>query len=153
MHNYNSKFKSKKQQPTFLEVVLLGIFRSLWFLVKLPFRGWQKKAGISPEKRNEIITKRHNIESLLNSESEIELKHAVMEADKLVDYVLKIKNYSGDTFADRLRSAEKDIAPALYNEIWQGHKVRNQLAHDDINFNKPELSEATRKLLKYTRDI
>lgn len=149
----NNKYRNKRQQPTILEMIVLGLIKGLWFLIKLPFKRLQKKAGISQEKRNEIIAKRHNIENLLNSESEIELKHAVMEADKLVDYVLKMKNYHGETFADRLRSAEADIDQSTYQSIWNGHKVRNQLAHDETNFSKHELSEATRKLLKYTRDI
>lgn len=137
-----------------LEVVVVGIFKGLWFLIKLPFKGIQRKKGISAEDRNQIIIKRQEIENLLNSESEIELKHAVMEADKLLDHVLKIKGYQGETFADRVRSAEGDIDKRLYNDIWQGHKIRNQLAHEtEYRIQITELREATKKLLEYTRQI
>jgi hypothetical protein len=153
--NYqNRNYKKKPQGPTLLEVIFVGIFKALWFLIKLPFRGIKKKQGITGENRTYIITKRQEIESLLNSESEIELKHAVMEADKLVDHVLRIKGHQGETFADRLRSAQGAIESNLYDKIWQGHKVRNQLAHEnELRITNNELREAANKLLSYIRTV
>lgn len=150
----NGNYKKKNEGPTILEVIFVGIFKALWFLIKLPFKGIKKKQGITGENRTYIITKRQEIESLLNSESEIELKHAVMEADKLVDYILKLKNYAGETFADRMRSAQGAIDSNMCDRIWQGHKVRNQLAHEnELQITKQELREATNKLLSYTKSI
>lgn len=150
----NGSYKKKNESPTILEVIFVGIFKALWFLIKLPFRGIKKKQGISTENKTYIITKRQEIESLLASESEIELKHAVMEADKLVDYILKLKNYAGETFADRMRSAQGAIDSNTCDRIWQGHKIRNQLAHEQgFQISKQELREATSKLLNYTKSI
>ncbi|MFA4996051.1 MAG: hypothetical protein WC536_02830 [Patescibacteria group bacterium] len=145
---------SKKQSKTFLEIALVGIMRALWFLIKLPFKGMAKKKGISVAERNEITLRRHKIESLLNSNSEIELKHAVLEADKLVDHILKLKGYEGDTFADKLRSAEESMSHLTYNEIWQGHKIRNRIAHEnELRITNQELRTAADKLLKFTKSI
>jgi len=145
---------SKKQSKTFLEVALVGILRGLWFLIKLPFKGIAKKTGISAAELNEITARRHKIESLLNSSSEIELKHAVLEADKLVDHILKLKGYEGDTFAERLRSAEEYIDRNIYQSIWEGHKIRNQIAHEhELRITNQELRAAADKLLKFTKSI
>lgn len=137
-----------------LEVIFSGLFRGLWWLVSLPFkkRGGRKRE-ISIADRNDIVSKRMKIEELLSSDSEIELKHSVMEADKLVDKILKLKNYSGDTFADRLRSAEKHINRNMYESIWYGHKIRNQIAHDSEEISRESLVGAARKLLAYTKEI
>lgn len=147
--NYYKKHKSN--QPTVLETIVVGIGRGLWWLVSLPFRKRGKKAGLSAPDKNHIIKKRQEIESLLNSNSIIELKHAVLEADKLVDFVLKKKGYRGETFADRLRGAEPHINHDMYQNIWNGHKIRNQIAHDDDNIQKPVLIFASNKLLDFIR--
>lgn len=147
-----SSKKYKNQGPTILETIIVGIAKGLWYLVSLPFKGKTGRRGMSQADRNEINAKRHEIESLLNSDNEYELRHAVMEADKLVDHVLKIKNYQGDTFADRLRSAEHHIDRATYQSIWEGHKVRNTLAHEhDARIGKSEIKQAINNLLKYLK--
>jgi hypothetical protein len=153
--NYqNRNYRKKQQGSTILEVIFVGIFKVLWFLIKLPFKGVKKKQRITGENRTYIIMKQQEIEGLLNSESEIELKHAVMEADKLVDYILKLKNYAGETFSDRMRSAQGAIDSNTCDRIWQGHKVRNQLAHEnELQITKRELRDATNKLLNYTKSI
>lgn len=141
--------KHKPQQPTVLETIVVGFGRGLWWLVSLLFRKKGRKGGLSVEDRNYIIRKRQEIESLLNSENDIKLKHAVMEADKLVDFILRKKDYRGDTFADRLRSAEQYMDQSTYQNLWDGHKIRNQIAHDDANINLQTLISAAQKLLSY----
>lgn len=145
MANHN-----KKNQRTVLEVIFVGFFRGLWWLVSLPFKKRGRKAGLTSADRNHIISKRQEIESLLSSDSIIELKHAVLEADKLVDFIFKIKGYGGETFADRLRSAEKFMDRGTYESLWYGHKIRNQIAHDDNKIEKSVLVSSARKLLNYS---
>lgn len=56
------------------------------------------------------------------------LRQAVMEADKLLDYVLQGKGYRGDTMAERMRSANRQFTRR--NDVWAAHKLRNALAHE-----------------------
>ena len=136
----------KKNQPTVLESLIVGIGRGIWFLVSLPFRK-RKKAGLSSEDRNYIIKKRYEVKVMLKSDNNYELRHAVIEADKLVDFILRKKGYGGKTFADRLRNAEGNINHNLYQNIWHGHKIRNQIAHDDSDINKEILIRSAKILL------
>ena len=53
---------------------------------------------------------------------------AVSEADKLFDYVLKAKGFPGETMAERLKRAERQLTDR--NGVWQAHKLRNSLAHE-----------------------
>ncbi|MBP6005694.1 hypothetical protein KA531_02230 [Candidatus Saccharibacteria bacterium] len=52
---------------------------------------------------------------------------AVIEADKLLDYVLKGVSSKGG-FTDRLKSQEYRLKNA--QSIWDAHKLRNRLVHD-----------------------
>jgi len=148
----NNRYKS---QPTVLETILVGLFKALWFLITLPFKGLKRgKKGLSLEERNYITEKRLKIEGMLKSDNDIELKHAVMEADKLVDYTFQQKNYPGMTFADRLRAAEQSMPRNIYNDLWNGHKIRNQLAHEnELRITNQELRDAAKKLLNYLKQI
>lgn len=146
-------YKGNKNQQTVLGTIVLGLFRGLWWLVSLPFKGLRKKETISLEDKQYIIAKRRQIDELTKSDNQIELRHAVLEADKLVDFVLKKKNYSGQTFADRLRSAENNIPKNVYNNIWDGHKLRNQIAHEDGQINNLALKQAVKNLLSYVEVI
>src|SRR5688572_13906932 len=56
------------------------------------------------------------------------LKNSIVEADKLLDHVMKQKGYAGATMADRLRHAESRFTKI--NAVWSAHKLRNALAHE-----------------------
>ncbi len=55
-------------------------------------------------------------------------KLAVIEADKLVDNVLKSMVIPGETMGERLKAAAYKY-PKI-REVWPAHKLRNQLVHD-----------------------
>ena len=145
-----SKKYYNKDQHTVAEVIVVGIARALWWLIRLPFKGLKKpKSGINNIDRNYILKKKSEVSEMLKSDNEYETKHAIMEADKLVDFLLKKKGYDGHSFADRLRAAKANIEPRLYDEVWRGHKVRNKVAHDERDINPKVIKEATQMLLKY----
>lgn len=65
----------------------------------------------------------------MDSAKESEWKLAVIEADKLVDGVLKRAGFPGDTLGERLMNISSDQLQALQG-LWEAHKVRNRLAHE-----------------------
>jgi len=149
--------RRKEYEPTMLETIISGLFKAIWWLLTLPFKGFQrgKRGGISVQDRNNIAAKRNEIVTILqNSQSPIELRHAVSEADKLVDYALQIKGYAGNTMADRLKNARDYIDRDMYNEIWDGHIVRNKIAHQqDFELQNSEYKVAANKLLNYLKTL
>lgn len=55
-------------------------------------------------------------------------KLAIIEADKLVDTVLRKVGFPGETMAERLKVAEYQY-PAI-KQMWTAHRWRNQLVHE-----------------------
>lgn len=53
---------------------------------------------------------------------------AIFEADKLLDHALKNRGYRGDTMGERLKGASKAFMNT--NAVWDAHKLRNRLAHE-----------------------
>ncbi|OGN00985.1 MAG: hypothetical protein A3I26_02540 [Candidatus Yanofskybacteria bacterium RIFCSPLOWO2_02_FULL_43_10] len=72
------------------------------------------------------------IERHINSTREAEWKFAVIEADKLVDELLKGAGFPGDTMGDRLMNIQPGQLTTLQN-LWEAHKIRNRLVHD-VNY-------------------
>jgi hypothetical protein len=80
----------------------------------------------SPKK---LIKKWSKIEKRLKSDQEAELKLAVIEADKFLDDILKRIGYFGKDMGERLRKINSSQI-ANIDDIWQAHKVRNNIVHD-----------------------
>lgn len=57
-------------------------------------------------------------------------KYSIIEADKIVDTVLRRAGLQGNSMADRLRRTEKMVIRRVYQEMWEAHKLRNQLVHE-----------------------
>jgi len=68
------------------------------------------------------------INELLDYGQEMNYKLAVIEADKLLDFVMKASYFQGLTMADRLRFGSYRF-PEL-KKVWWAHKVRNLVVHE-----------------------
>lgn len=83
------------------------------------------EAGPLQEQWNDIL--RH-----IDSIHEGEWKFAVIEADTIVDNVLK-NYFPGDTMGERLTNIDKTKLLSI-DDLWEAHKIRNRLAHDTDYF-------------------
>ena len=69
---------------------------------------------------------------------------AIIEADNLVDGVLKKLGYSGETMGERIQFIDRHEVPSLEN-LWQAHRLRNKLVHEpDYNLRREEMERAVR---------
>ena len=71
---------------------------------------------------NRIVEQAH-------SENEQNWRLAILEADIMLNELLDLKGYSGDTMVDKM----KRIQRADFNTVddaWEAHKVRNRIAHE-----------------------
>jgi hypothetical protein len=90
----------------------------------------------------------HTIFEKLESDNESDYKLAVIEADKILDGLLKDRGYYGEDMGERLKQANSEKLPNL-DELWQAHKVRNRIAHEtDFQLNQ---SQARRAVEIYRR--
>jgi len=65
----------------------------------------------------------------LEKPSEAEYKLAVIEADSLLNDLLKSMGYAGKTLEDRLKGLTEASLPSI-NRILEAHQVRNNIVHD-----------------------
>ncbi len=78
-------------------------------------------------------------------------KEAILEADKLLDQMLKRKGYQG-SLGDKLKAAANNFDDL--NALWSAHKVRNKLAHElDYRLKDREFQTAMSGFRKAFRDL
>ncbi len=93
------------------------------------------------------------VQKHINSNREAEWKFAVIEADKLVDEILKQAGFPGETLGERLMSIERGQLATL-DELWNAHKTRNKLAHDTNYFMRyAEGKKAVEQFEKTLREL
>lgn len=80
--------------------------------------------------------KNHRLEEMLThiaSENPGDWKLAIIEADIILDEILKSGGYTGASLGERLRGISSGQLRSL-DDAWQAHKVRNQIAHGGADF-------------------
>lgn len=90
-----------------------------------------KAADLTPpaEAKGAYDARWQEIRNHVESFKESEWKLAVIEADKLVDDVLKTAGYPGETMGERLTMIKPDQLVNIQH-LWDAHKLRNLLVHD-----------------------
>lgn len=130
VHRYNHKKTTEVK-------ILEGFFKALWWVISLPFRlifgkktskeHFQSGGGLD---REFIQSKWQEIEELMRLGQPSNYARAVLEADKLLDHILKGYRAPGMTMGDRLKASQNRFSQEGYNAAWQAHKVRNELVHN-----------------------
>ena len=73
-----------------------------------------------------------------SSPNDSDWRLAILEADVMLEEVLRNKGYVGESLGDMLKSAEGGDSFLTLDQAWNAHRVRNRIAHDGQSF---ELSE------------
>jgi uncharacterized membrane protein len=82
------------------------------------------------------LPKNNRVQDMLDhigSDSPSDWKLAIIEADIILDEILKDAGYAGTSLGERLRSISPQQLRSL-DDAWQAHKVRNQIAHGGADF-------------------
>lgn len=133
----------------FLFFIIRALLRTSWaekiFLTSLIEFFIYRPFGIS-----KIAKQWRKITTRLETGIESEAKLALIEADSILDDVLKKMGYSGETLDERLKSVTPTIIPNVA-EVLEAHKIRNNIVHDpDYRLN---LDQARNTLAIYERAL
>ncbi len=88
-----------------------------------------------------------NILGLIDSENTNDWRLAIIEADALLDDMLKKIGYEGETMGERLKEVNRSEFKSI-DSAWQAHRIRNAIAHEGSDF-KMTKREAVRVIGLY----
>lgn len=69
----------------------------------------------------------------INSEHPSDWKIAILEADIMLDEILEVQGYHGESMSDKLKQIERSDFLTI-DQAWEAHKIRNQIAHEGAEF-------------------
>lgn len=129
---------------TILPVILLIFVLLAFFLIKPKKAAWKNKA----------LANLSDLENRIQSGDTLHLKSALVDADKLLDFVMKSRRLKGETMGERLKNANKYFDRNQYNRIWEAHKLRNRLVHEiDSSTNDQQIRTAFSELKSAIRKL
>lgn len=89
--------------------------------------------------RHRSVKAWNQVQKRLQMGGEANFKLALIEADKILDEILKISGFRGNTMAERLEKLTPAQIPNL-NKLWYAHKVRNRIVHEpDFTVSREEV--------------
>lgn len=69
----------------------------------------------------------------LNSDNSSDWRQSILEADIMLEELLRDLGYPGDSMGEMLKAVEKEDFLSL-EEAWEAHKIRNTIAHSGGEF-------------------
>lgn len=88
-----------------------------------------------------------SIKKSLESDDETSWRRAIIDADKMLDEILKKVGYEGQTMEKRLENIHIDQFPSL-EDAWRAHRVRKFLDEDPDYPLKKEVAERAFEIYK-----
>lgn len=89
----------------------------------------------------ETNTRWKDIEAHIASQSVSDWKLALIDADSLIDDILKRAGYPGKTMGERLKRIEPSDLDHLA-DLWEAHKLRNRIAHEGERIERRDVDRA-----------
>lgn len=83
--------------------------------------------------QNPLKTKWEKILTLSESQNQSDWRLAIIEADIILDDLLKKLQLPGDTMGDKLKAVEPSDFTTI-DAAWEAHKMRNMIAHEGTDF-------------------
>lgn len=116
--------------------IVEGILRGLGTLFRVLFR---RTRGLALGDRERFQMRLDALRARAQTSNPHERAMVLIEADSLLDAVLRARHLPGQTMADRLRFASSRFG--RLDAVWDAHRMRNRLVHEhDQGLSSEELS-------------
>lgn len=144
-------------------LVVLGMLffaGAFWATLKIREIHHHEQEKYAPVRLEEVAAKEKSVQwevilEHVNSESPAEWKIAILEADNMLDGILEDLGYVGETVAEKLKTMSRTKI-ASYDDVWEAHKVRNEIAHGgaiDMEMSKKMARDAVAKFEKAFKEL
>lgn len=122
--------------------VILGITVMILILIIILFAAvYLKGKRIDPSKKIEIISKVDELKVAVGSLEGSVRRDAVVKLDNLLSKSLQLKYNNTDTCGNNLKKAKDLFSRKDYDNLWNAHKIRNNIVHNDYEIEEGEAEE------------
>ncbi len=96
-----------------------------------------------PEKKKEkIYEKLEDVRKQLDSNEVYARRDAIIKLDNLLGRALNLRYNNDKSFSENLKYSKKLFNKREYQDIWDIHKIRNEIVHEDADISSSETDRA-----------
>jgi hypothetical protein len=128
-------------------VVLILIFLFLVFIFAL--YAFAKSIFVKKLNSADMVYVKGHWADIMNNIDE-DASKAILDADKILDYVLARHGFSG-SLGEKLKTSAYKFSDL--NGIWNAHKLRNKLAHEFEEADEDEVKKALKQYKRAFKDL
>jgi uncharacterized protein YutE (UPF0331/DUF86 family) len=122
--------------PLLLSIIILLLIAVLFVVASLNAK------KIDQKKKEKLIKELYSLERSITSEELAVRRDAIIKLDNILSKSLQLYFNNDSPCGENLESAEKIFRKREYNRLWEAHKIRNKVVHDDYAVSKQEAREA-----------
>ncbi|HOV34488.1 MAG TPA: hypothetical protein PLS56_00650 [Candidatus Dojkabacteria bacterium] len=120
-------------ETTLILTILILILIAILFVVV-----YLNQKTISKAKAKQILTKLNDLQmDIMSNESSVR-RDAVIKLDNLLAKSLQYYYNNSLPCGDNLKKAKNIFKKKEYNDIWEVHKIRNNIVHNDYDIPQEE---------------
>ena len=120
----------------FLPVTILALIAILFILVALNTR------KINYTKKKKLAESLYSYKAGAFSEEPTVRRDSIIKLDNLLSKSLQLYFNNNLLCGDNLKNAKKIFKKRAYNSLWEVHKLRNKIVHDDYAITQSEAKHA-----------
>lgn len=122
--------------PLFLSIIILLLIVALFVMASLNTK------KIDQKKKEKLIKELYSLEKSVSSEELAIRRDTIIKLDNILSKALQLYFKNDFSCGENLKSAEKIFRKREYNRLWEAHKIRNKVIHDDYAVSKEEARNA-----------
>jgi hypothetical protein len=110
------------------------------------------KKSVFSRKKAEALAELESLKIRLKS-GEVNETLCVVQADTIFDKAFSIKTGSTANFGEKLKLYKHLFRKEMYNNIWEAHKIRNKVVHENYTLNKEDATNVINIFKKALYDL
>lgn len=111
--------------PILLTVLILILIAILFLMARI------NSLKVPSKRKNKIYSKLDDLKIQIEDDDIYARRDAIIKLDNLLSKALQIRYKNDSSCGDNLKLAKKLFHRDKYQEIWDIHKIRNEIVHKD----------------------
>ena len=122
--------------PLILSIIILVLIAILFVMVSL------NKRKISVTKKRKVVEELYTLKEGVDSLESAIRRDTIIKLDNLLSKSLQLYFKNTSSCGENLKHANKLFKKKKYNDIWEVHKMRNKIVHDNYEVSQSEAQKA-----------
>jgi len=95
-------------------------------------------------KKKELLAQLHEIKQRMNENNPFILRDSIVRLDSILAKSFNLRYGNDLSCSENLKKHKRNFKRRLYEDVWQYHKLRNNIVHENVDVRKDTARKAFR---------